>query len=521
MATIFRIALADFMERVRRTGFLVAILLTILLGCMFSPPSDGGYVTLVFDRYVGVYNSAWMGMSVAISTIVFFSLIGFYLVANAIGLDARSGVGQLVAASSVGRTKYVLGKYFSNLAILGVIVMLLMVMAFIMQLMRGESTAIHIWELVSPFLLLVLPLMALVAAAAIWFEIVPWLRGTVGTVVYFVIWISSIFLSRKPIPLGHYLTLSDPYGQKIPIDSIAQVVHKQFPDYNGNISQGLTLLEEPVRKFVWEGIDWTAPLVAGRLLWVFVAFALAGTAAIFFRGFRDERAITMQVNKTRTEAGAGNVSDVGEAFISGMALDSVQVKAAFLPVLRAELRLMFSGLRWWLFGACSLLILGFVLSPDASTRFVLPLVWIWPLALWSAMGSREIRFETEDLLYSSPFGARWLLTATWLSGILVALLTSLGIGMRLLASGEWEPLLAWLVAAVFIPTFALVCGVWSQNRRTFEILYLALWFLGPLNRMPIFNFMDLRDSRQPFIYSAAAVLLYVAAVIGRKAKMNR
>lgn len=520
MAIVYRIARADFIERVRRTGFLVAILLTVLLSFVFSPPADAGYVTLVFDRYVGIYNSAWMGTSVAISMTVFFSLIGFYLIANGITLDRRSGVAQLIAASPIGRARYLLGKFASNFAVLAVIIAVTMVMALIMQLTRGEDTHVRLWQLSAPFLFLVLPLMAIVAAAAIWFEIIPWLRGTVGTVVYFVMWIATVFMSRKPVSLGPYLTLSDPYGQKIPIDSVGAFVQKQFSDYNGEVSQGLTWLDEPPRKFVWEGIQWTVPLVTGRLLWIVVAVLAVGAASLFFRMFRGEREALSPTRKTQAAAGPDKAAASGEAFASGTILTPVQARPVFLPVLIGELRLLFSGLRWWSVGAGLLLLLEFVCPLSASTKFILPLAWIWPLALWSAMGSREIRYRTGEWVYASKSGRR-LLPATWLSGMLLSFLTSLGIAVRLLVEEQWGSLLGLLVAAVFVPTFALACGIWSRGSRTFEILYLSLWFLGPLNHMPVLNFMDLGDARLPFIYSLATVVLYAAAVLGRRLELSR
>ena len=42
---------------------------------------------------------------------------------------------------------------------------------------------------------------------------------------------------------------------------------------------------------------------------------------------------------------------------------------------------------------------------------------------------------------------------------------------------QWSWLLAWGVGAMFIPSLAL--GVLSGSNKTFEGLYLIVWYLGP------------------------------------------
>ena len=61
--------------------------------------------------------------------------------------------------------------------------------AGVMQFARHEDTAIHIWPLLASFLFIVLPVMATVASVAILFEVVPMLRGGLGNVIYFFLWI--------------------------------------------------------------------------------------------------------------------------------------------------------------------------------------------------------------------------------------------------------------------------------------------------------------------------------------------
>ena len=68
-------ARADLYERTRRTSFLVAILFMMVGGWHFLPAADSGYVTIDLDGYRGLYNSAWVGASMALLTSTFLNLV--------------------------------------------------------------------------------------------------------------------------------------------------------------------------------------------------------------------------------------------------------------------------------------------------------------------------------------------------------------------------------------------------------------------------------------------------------------
>lgn len=61
--------------------------------------------------------------------------------------------------------------------------------------------------------------------------------------------------------------------------------------------------------------------------------------------------------------------------------------------------------------------------------------------------------------------------------------------IRLLLEGDTETLIYWLSAVIFIPSLALAAGVLTHTKRTFEVLYMILWYLGPFNKMPLLNFL--------------------------------
>jgi len=192
----------------------------------------------------------------------------------------------------------------------------------------------------------------------------------------------------------------------------------------------------------------------------------------------------------------------------------------FARILRAELRLMTTGLsRWWYLVLAGLLVAAVLTPLEAARSHVLPLCWIWPALIWSPLGSRERQHGTDAILFSSPHPVRWQLVASWLAGVIIALAASIPIGVRLAAAGGVKDALPWGIGALFIPALALALGVWTGTSRFFEALYTGLWYIGPLQGTPPLDFMGAgpqwKTSGIPLFYLALAAALLAVSMVGR------
>ncbi|HKQ56659.1 MAG TPA: hypothetical protein VJY35_02215, partial [Candidatus Eisenbacteria bacterium] len=278
---------ADFLERVRRHSFLVTLAFTLWAAYMFLPPNHATYATLNFSGHRGVYNSAWVATVVSLLAVSFLSLAGFYLVKNAVERDRHTGVGQILAATPLPTPLYLLGKMLSNLAVLASMLVALAVAAAVMQLVRGENTRLDVVALATPLVLITFPTMALVAAIAVAFEVIPWFRGGGGNVVYFFFWISSLSLSsvRGRATEGH------PLGIASVIPQMQQACKDAFPDYGGigaPYTMGFNIKDKGVwdmQLFEWHGADWTPAMIGWRLLWLSAAIATTMLMSVFFDRF--------------------------------------------------------------------------------------------------------------------------------------------------------------------------------------------------------------------------------------------
>jgi hypothetical protein len=514
---LYHMVRADFLERARRYSFLLTLAGALYLA--YGVAADKVWI-VIGDGYRGVYNSAWIGALTAVCCSTFLSLAGFYIVKNSVQRDTETRVGQILVATPMRKSFYALAKTISNFAVLASMVLILMLAAVVMQLLRAEVRQISLWNLWSPFLLITLPAMAITAALALLFETVPLLRGGLGNVLYFFLWTAGLALSVTA-------DVDEPTGLRVLFRSMRDALHKVDPAQRDSFS--LTIGgERAVHVFYWGGVDWNTTILGGRVLWTLVAVGLALVASVFFHRF--DPAFEWRV--TQKKAQPIPVSTNGESLDRPeparlvpqstrlTPLAQGESKSRFVALVGSELRLMIKGLRWWWYVVAGGLFVGSLASPAEASEGVLIAAWIWPVLVWSQMGSREARNATQSLIFSAPRALYRQLPAAWAAGVVVAALTGGGVAIRLLVSANWHALAAWFAGVLFIPSMALALGVWSGSSKPFEALYTVWWYIGPAHQSPGFDFMGTSPASQsPMLYLLIAAALLAAAYWGRRIRL--
>ena len=521
---IAAIARADFLERTRRYSFLLALLFAVFLGYATAT----GKVFLNLDEYRGIYTSGWIGTLVAMVITCFVTLIGFYIVKNSIDRDRSTGVGQILAATPLSKTTYAFGKFFSNFAVLSCMVGVLAVAALIMKFWSSEDPRIDLWALLSPFLLLALPAIALTSVCALCFEVLPLLRGGLGNVAWFFAWTFGL-----AAPLLSGLRWLDPMGLMTVMDSLGAEAAHYVPNYHGGMSFQIDIGQHlhVVQDWRWAGIAWNANSISLRLMWFAVSLAVVPLAALVFDRFDSAKSAKLKkraqnaIVATAPQASAVLNSSHATAHVHLTPLASTAHSSAFGRIYLAELRLALQGLRWWWYAvAAGLLIAQFAAPLEASRGPLLAVAWLWPVMVWSAMGSRESRFGTRALLFSCAKILPRQLLACFLAGFTVAALAGAGAGLRLLLAHNSSGLLAWLAGAIFLPALALALGILSSTGKLFEALLTAVWYIGPMNHVPGFDFTGAASGSHTIsyalVYLALSAAFLVAAFLFRSRQLR-
>lgn len=515
---VIAVAQADFRERARSKTLLVVPILVAYFVKLITVDT-----TLVIGgQYTGALTSTWFaGMTTVIGTLVFL-LFGFSFVKGAVTRDRETNVGELIAASPISTPQYLIGKWLSNVAMLTVATAILMAATSVAFLRQGTGS-LDLGAFILPFVLITMPAMGLVAAGAVCFETTSLLRGTAGTVLYFILAMVLFTLGVGPNPL------LDVTGLSLVRDSMAHAIATQYPAFDPS-TLGFAYTDSPgsVQEFSWPGINWSLSAIGTRLPILALTAGLIGLAALTFDRFDDTSgwSLPFRNGSEDNETVDKSVSQSNQAVEQASAPVDVSLPSvsyggfAFGRVIFAELRLAFRGHQlWWYIACCAGFIAMLVAPLGAVRRIIVPLALLLPLSVWSELGAREQMYRTEELVFvgSQP---RKLLAGTYLSGLSVGLVMTLPAGVRFVVSGQAGAVFGWSVGLLCLPAIALALGVWSGRPKLFEISYLTAWYLGPVNGLSYADYLGVQDATVSSDITLGYLLLTVAAlnvaVLGRR-----
>ena len=541
---LYHMVRADFLERVRRYSFLLTLGLSVYLGyAVYS-----GQMVLQLDKYRGVDNSAWLGSVIGLVGSTWLSLIGFYIVKNAIQRDRQTRVGQILATTPIGKSFYTLSKTLSNFAVLAAMIFVLALAALAIQLFHRTDPHIDLFALLSPVLIFGLSAVAVTAAVAVLFESVPVLRSGVGNILFFFLWIALFTIGVATLGKSVWFPASSGFRDFTGIATIMGQMQVQVraldPQYNGDSSFNIGNLNPTTKTFLWTGVHWTADLFLGRMILLALAVAIALLAALFFDRFDPARAGWLNERKPKalrkSEAREAARTQIAGKPFEQSAFDSPHSQFAasqlapllrtgshavsrtrFFALVAAELRLLLRGHAWWWYTVAAGLFIACLASPlDAARSGVILAAWIWPALVWSQLGTREAQYSTGTLIFSAPHAVPRQLLASYAAGVLVAALAGGGLGLHLLFARDFAGLGAWATGALFIPALALALGVTTGSRKFFEALYTAWWYVGPMHHIRGLDFMGATAaSSTPAPYLLAAVILVLVAYAWRKVRL--
>ena len=470
MRAIAALLAADLRQRLRTPRFwlLVAGLAALMWWCF--PAVDRDFLTVsVGDGMRGRYSSAWIGMVIALMYSSTLSLAGFYLVRGTVTRDLETKTWQLLVATTMSRTGYLVAKWLSHVVVFLLVMAAGLAVGLAAQWLRAEDLRIDLLELAKPVLVLTLPSLAMTAALAVWFDLVPWLRRSAGNVLFFVLWVAllGVGVSQAEQSPGAPLPWpGDPHGLLVAEYDLSRA----WPTVDAGKELGLS-----VGKQMLEG---KAPVLLAWTHWN------VSDADIRARGFWLALSLgVLLLAAPVLDVCAAHVGKPGRARSEGArlrwlekALSPLQ-RTPFGTFVAAELRLVLRPRRawWWLalLGA-----LGTQLfAPDKALAVAVIVAWVLLLDVFARLVLREHETRTDALVFTAPNMRMRLLTVRAIVGIGLAWLVTLPALLRL-AVAHPQAAFATLVAGVSIALWGLACGALFRNGRLFELLALIAAYVS-------------------------------------------
>ncbi len=505
--TILAVGIADFRERSRHYSFWIFLVVIAYATYLFIPGAGAPYTTVRLGAYRGLYNSAWIGTQVTLMSIVLVSLVGFYFIKGSVLREIRLKTQELVASSPISDISYLAGKTLSNCLVLFSMIAVLAITSGILQIARGEDRSLHLLALLAPYCLVMAPLMIAMAALAVFFDSIKLLRGGIGNVAFFILWaavVSTIAINRDVHSTNSLSPMLDLFGVRYlwgeMMNGCAAAVNDYQP-WQGPHSLGFHITSDgsapSLKTFVFNGVHWSTAFLAGRLLLLGAAGAILAITSHSFKRFDEER--TSGKQHLFKKHPSSTPPDMPGRLTSG-SLEAPRVTAltpittltpslGLTRLLIAELRIALNRIsRWWYIVAAGIVVAGMLTPFGISYKFLLAAAWFWPMLIWSALGCRDQLYNTRQMVQSTPGGVWAQLSMQWLAGFIIAAGIGSFIGVRALILGDFGILAHWLIGAMFIPSLAMTCGIMTSGRKLFEVLYTILFYVGPLNKVPLCDF---------------------------------
>jgi hypothetical protein len=518
ICSIYHIAKADFLERVRSYNFLIALGVCIFMIYSFVPPLDAGYRIISLGNYRGFYNSAWIGSMVAIC-VPFFALVNFYVVNYSVKRDIDTGVGQIIATTRINRLQYLTGKLFSNCSVLLLIILLIAIMTIVMFFIRGESRQLEIWKLILPLLIFLVPAMFIIAALALFFDSLTILSRGAINILYFFLWILLISSSIWTYPI-------DIFGMNTVMSELKHSISAVHPDWSGGFGMGINISAPQIGKkaFIWEGIIWSSPIILNRIYWMCAAFGLVLLVSLSFNRFDTSKiSVRKQRNSLFFKKKPVIINDNSiSSQIRYRDLPPAEAKFSYCNLVLAELRLILKGNpSLWMGITTVLFIVSIFTSLDFAHKVALPLLWFFQILILSNLGSREFTHRCNEYIFSVAFPLQRQLSSTISAAVLLMITVAIPVLIKVTIAGYYYGVYAIVVGALFIPSFAIASGILTGGSKVFEVIFTIMVYCI-LNAIPLFDFVGaIKGSRELGIAHYLLVITFVLVIVAFSARKRQ
>lgn len=490
---IYYIGITNFLDRIRDKSVILITLFMMYVAYLFFPEKNTSiYYTLNIQKkgffYRGIYNSTWLGWISTIAFISIISLIGFYFVSNSIKREKQLLVGEISASMPIKSSTFVFGKTFGNFLFLLLQMTIVILITIAMQFVRGESYSIEIMKIVTPFLLLALPACLIVSVISIAFEIIPFLTGTIGNVIYFFTWIVLIVLSVSKIES----VFTDIFGMNAAISMIIEQMKLNFKALQGvdGFSLGASgRISDNIKTFVMNNVNIKSNIFIGRFFWITVAFLLIVLLSLIFRrSLLLEKKAYGKMSKIKEET--SYECNLKERIVTLTPLFENRTYLNNLSIINDELKIIVKALpAWWyiftiIFSICAAFTTG-----EVQNKIFIPLIWILPIVIWAKLGSAEKKFNMETYLFTYNNYRSSQLINSFIASFIFTILINTGILIRFILTNNIIGALYILMAAFFVTSLGIFVGNATGSSTVFEVVYLMLWYVGILNGLPQLNFL--------------------------------
>ena len=514
---VLTIAATDLRIRMARGSSAVLLVALCIFAYVVIPDLSTGRALMMVNGHRALYNSATIALATSSLCAVLLGMAGFYLISNTVRRDVETRTGFVIASTSVRNAEYLAGKWLGSIAFLSLIVFVYMINVMAMQLIRGEAPLEPLTYVIM-FAAVIGPVVIVVSGIALMFECVRPLSGRVGDILYFFLW--AMILS---IPASTAESTKPGLGSNFDVFGMAFIINAAKDQATGDfhahpeISIGSSRFDPALEPWRFEGVAWTAPVIAARATSALMVLPALLIAWLAFARF----------DPARIKGGAGGAGGARSSVRGKIAAPLRRVLDTLHPASWAGRGLVRTSLgelaltlmlRPMVFVAVvAAAIAGIFVSSSFMRSALLPATFVALIATLAEIPTRD-RVARVDTIRGGIAGVRDLSIFSKLLGALGIALAFLAVPLLRLSATAPASALSLLIGAAFIAAAAVGLGTLARTPKLFAGA--ALLFLYVVMSTPgaaEFDFAGWNGAATNDVrgaYFVAALILSALAILG-------
>lgn len=510
---------ADYKEKSRSFSFLALMALCLFSAFLFVPRTGNGFeiMSIQPDIFMQGGNPTWIPVASALGLAFFLPYIGFFYLRNAMSFDEQIGVEQLITSSSIGNLRYLTGKLLSGTLLLYIFAITVIIGSFFMSLWHFPGQLLSPLAFFTPYLFLIASAPQCVAISIL-FGSVRFLRGAVGSVIY-VIGVVIMIVLPTELDAGFFLRSFDVTA----MSGLMEVLSRTAYEQTGHAIESVMLIGgygadtafQPTIPLVFDGLNFIAEDYAVFSLMLLIAVC-AVILSVPLYGLT--KAMPDKRGGVKAKNHAAPAVPFEQSSKPPFRTAAPSQKTMWMRAIITEIKLMMKGyhLIWYIIAVTGIALSSF-LALNVVQTYVLPLLMLWSVNLFSQLGNREHKHDMLKIIATIPGGKVKQILFSWIAGFTVALLLALPVALRLSVEGQFVSLFAVIAGAVFLPSFAMALGEFTKTNRVFELVFIVLTY-AIINGVSFAMYMGYPEAPsflQAAVYLAAGITIAVAAIAKR------
>lgn len=499
---------ADYLQRTRSYIFIIILVVSVFFAISFVPNTNASYTTVRIGNFVGVNNAAWIGHTTAIMTSVFLWLFGFLIINNGIKRDDETGVGQIIATTSISNYSYLLAKSLSNFLILLTITGVIILVAIGLVFYRGYEYTFSATQFLLPYLLATLPSIFFVSILAVFFEVVFRNKTNLLNIAFFFLF--PVIINVTQAVNNSNFVWFDILGIKYLTNQITSFVNSKISSTQQDISVGFNFSSNlKVNHFLFEGSVFTTEYILSRLLWIGLAFIILKLSAKLFNRFNTKPLIS-----TKEKHKSSLTEQVISYQLTIIDWPKANIDYGIIPLVKTELKLLVSkGPKWfWLINIASFISL-FLIPLNMAYQIGLPIFWFLQINRWADLSTKEKQYGTDNFIFATYKPVQRLLGAQIIAGTILALLLTLPLLLRFALILEVSNSIKIILGAFILISFSIVSGIIFKGKRFFEIAFFFITY-AIIQKIPFVDYLGVTQNGATFTLIQASICCAFLALAG-------